>query len=232
MHPRAVVVIGFAAVKQIARAEFLRNAEHAALIAKHAAFHRDKILRQRFVKIQMGRAGRTVIADVRVIRTFLVIHPLHKFRDDGVHVRVTFAVRVRRQVERHVVEINGEVGAVIEIEAAQEILVGLAAAGVLGDDDAGNGFQDFPARRMRALCNFRRAHRSLRGGSGDADHAVLPSGDDHRWQARDVAHSRRAVRPCGRAVGGILLREGPRAVDEGDDREQTSENERTNPVFS
>ena len=162
MHPRAVVVIRLAAVKNVARAKFLRDAEHAALIAIHAAFHGDKILRQRFVKHQMRRAGRTEIAHVRVIRAFLVIHPLHKFRDDGVHVGITLAVRVRRQIERHVVEEHGEVRAVIQIEAAQEILVRLSAARVLRDDDAGNGFQNFPAAQNRAVGQLRRAGRALR----------------------------------------------------------------------
>ena len=133
-------------------------------------------------------------------------------------------MRVRRQVERHVVLVYGKVGAVIEVEAAQEILVRLAAPRVLSDYDAGNCLQYFSHAKCGSLLKLRCAHRSLSGGRSDADHAVLPSGDDHRWQARDVAHSRRAVRPCGRVIGGILLREGPRAVDEGDDREQTSQN--------
>ena len=52
----------------------------------------------------MRRAGRTEITHVGVVRAFLVIYALHKFRDDRIHVRVTLAVRVRRQVERHVIE--------------------------------------------------------------------------------------------------------------------------------
>jgi hypothetical protein len=45
---------------------------------------------------------------------------------------------MRRQVQRHTIEENGEVGAVVEIEAPKKILVGLAAPGVLRDDDTGN----------------------------------------------------------------------------------------------
>ena len=98
MHPWAVIVIHLSAVQQIARAELLRHAENGAPIAIHAAFHLEEVLRQRLEKFQMGRSSRAIVADVRVIRTFLVIHPLHKLRDDGVHVRVPLAVRVRRQV--------------------------------------------------------------------------------------------------------------------------------------
>ena len=183
MHPRAVVVIRLASVKQIARTEFLRQPEHAALIAKRAAFHRHEVLGQRLVKFQMGRARRAEIPHVGVIRAFFVIHPLHKLRDDDVHVRVTLAMRVRRQVQRHPIQVVGEIGAVIQIEAAQEILVGLPAARVLRDDDARHGFQDFPAAQNRAVGKLRRAGGALPGGIGDAEHAVLPPGDRRFGQA-------------------------------------------------
>ena len=49
---------------------------------------------------------------------------------------------VRRQVQRHCVEENGEVSAMVEIEAAHKILISLPAAGVLGDDEAGKRFQN------------------------------------------------------------------------------------------
>ena len=75
----------------------------------------------------MGRSNRAIVADINVVRTFLVIHPLHELRDDGVHVRVPLAVRVRREVKGHIVEGNGEIRAVVKIEAAKKILVGLAA---------------------------------------------------------------------------------------------------------
>jgi hypothetical protein len=58
-------------------------------------------------------------------------------------------VRVRRHVDRHAVDPGREVGAVVEVEAAQVVLVGLAVAAVLRDDDAGNEFEHLggPQRR-------------------------------------------------------------------------------------
>jgi hypothetical protein len=47
---------------------------------------------------------------------------------------------MRWKVQRHIVEENGEICAVVEIESAKKILVGLAAAGVLSNDDTGNRF--------------------------------------------------------------------------------------------
>ncbi len=42
-----------------------------------------------------------------------------------------------------------EIGAVVEIEAAQKVLVGFALAGVLGDDQARHDLQRFAGPRER-----------------------------------------------------------------------------------
>jgi len=48
---------------------------------------------------------------------------------------------VGRDIARHAAELGGEIGAVVEVEAAQEILVGLAVAGMLRDDQARHHFE-------------------------------------------------------------------------------------------
>src|SRR5262249_20116350 len=121
-----------------------------------------------------------------------VIHALYKFGDDGVHVRVAFAVRVRGEVQGHIVEENGEVGTVVEIEAAKKILVGFAAAGVLGDDDTGNRFQDFSRTTNGTSLDFGSAGGSLGGGIGNPDEAIVAAlhvdggvdGTDHERNAQ------------------------------------------------
>ena len=147
----------------------------------------------------MGRSSRAIVADISVVRTFLVIHPLHKLRDDDVHVRVSFAVRVRRQVQRHIVDENGEVRAVVEIEAAKKILVCLAAAGVLRDDDAGNRLQNFSRTKNRTILDFLCAHRTLGGGFGNSDEVILSAlhvdGGAHR--AHNQRDAQRGWRPGG-----------------------------------
>ena len=161
MHPRPVVMVRFSAVEQVAAAVGLRKAEHSAFKAIHAAFQRDEILRQGLVKFQVCRTGSAVVAHRPVVGTLFVINPLHEFRNDGVHVGVAFAMRVRRQVERHAVENNGEVGAMIQIEAAQKILVGFPAARVLRDDDPGNSFENLAAAQDRAVGQLRRSGGTL-----------------------------------------------------------------------
>ena len=202
MHPRAVVVILFRAVEQIARTELLRCAENGPPIGMRATFHLEEILRQRLGKFHMGICSRAKVADIRVIRTFFEIHPLHKLRDDGVHVRVALAVRVRWQVQRHIVEENGDIRAMVEIEAAQKILVGLAAAGVLRDDEAGNRLQNLSRTKNRTILDLRCAHRSLGAGFGNADQVILTAlhvdgGAHGTHDQRDAQRGRRAVDPNG-----------------------------------
>jgi hypothetical protein len=63
---------------------------------------------------------------------------------------------------------------VVEVEAAQKILVGLSAAGVLGGDHSRHGFHDLPVAQDRAGGEFIGAHGPLRGRGGNSDHAILP----------------------------------------------------------
>ena len=60
-------------------------------------------------------------------------------------------MRVGRQVHRHAVDGEREVGAVIEVEPAQEVLVRLAVARVLGDDQPGHGLQELAATEERQV---------------------------------------------------------------------------------
>ncbi len=108
-------------------------------------------------------------------------------------------MRVRRQVQRHIVEENGEIRAVVEIEAAKKILVGLAAAGVLGDDEAGNRLQNFSRTKNRTIFDFLCAHRSLGSGFGNTDKVILPA--LHVYGGAHGAHSQRDAQR-GRRLGG------------------------------
>ena len=62
-----------------------------------------------------------------------------------------------------------EVGAVIEVEAAQEVLVGLALAAVLRDDDARHGLEHFAVAHERPLVELLRGDRALARRLRDAD---------------------------------------------------------------
>ena len=108
-------------------------------------------------------------------------------------------MRVRRQVQRHIVEENGEIRAVVEIEAAKKILVGLTAAGVLRDDEAGNRLQNFSRTKNGTIFDFLCAHRSLGSGIGNADKVILPA--LHVNGGAHGAHGQRDAQRGGRLGG-------------------------------
>ena len=71
-----------------------------------------------------------------------------------------------RHVDGHAVDLDGEIGAVVEVEATQEILVGFALAGVLGDDQAGHDFQRLADPREGNGVDLRAADTHGAGGGG------------------------------------------------------------------
>ena len=59
--------------------------------------------------------------------------------------------------------------AVVEVEAAQIVLVGLAVAAVLGDDQPGHRLEHFGRTQERTGRQLLAAHRALGGAAGHAD---------------------------------------------------------------
>ena len=78
-------------------------------------------------------------------------------------------MRVRRHVHRHAGERRREVGAVIEVEAAQVVLIRLALPAVLTDHDAWHRFEHLSGPHHRARVELPRRDRALARRLRDAD---------------------------------------------------------------
>ena len=102
---------------------------------------------------------------------------LDQLRDQEIEVGVSLAVPVGRHVDRHPAGRDGEIGAVVEVEAAQEILVRLAAAGVLGGDGAGHGLDKLSGAQFGSFLEVLPAGRPFVGRPGDADQVFSALGD-------------------------------------------------------
>ena len=113
-----------------------------------------------------------------MIGALLIVDPLDQLGDDEVEVEIALAVAVAAHVDRHAVDESGEVGAVIEVEAAQEILVGLAGAGMLGGDEARDILRQLADPRDRLGGEVGIADDSLRSGLGGSDLLQLAAVDD------------------------------------------------------
>ena len=134
----------------------------------------------------MGGARRCEIAILRVVNSFLIIHALHQFRDEDIEVRITLSVTMGWQVERHLVQARGEIRAMIEIEAPQEILVRFAPARVLGDDNARHRFKNLPGSRYGAQLELFGANCALGGRVSNTKQAVGPAIHDCSRQAHGL----------------------------------------------
>ena len=155
-----------------------RYAESGPPIAMRAAFERDEIPGQRLEILHIVISSRAISTDIGGIRAFpekscstnsgmTMIMPMTPLR---ARVMAGSAAYVRSRW-------RGD--SVIEIETAKKILVGLAASGVLSDDEAGNRFQDFSGTKNRTILDFQRAHRTLGGGIGNSNEAILPARHGH-----------------------------------------------------
>ena len=131
---------------------------------------------------------------VGVVGTLLVVDALHELGNQEVQIGVALPMPVARKVDRHAVDRGGEIGAVIEIETAQEELVGLPIPAVLRDDQAGHGLEDLARAIERTLLELRGADRPLRGGLGDAHEAVVAAVHDDRVEPGGACRRRRGSR--------------------------------------
>ena len=160
-------------------------------------------LRQPVEEAEFRGARSAQVAELPVKRPLPIVELLDHFRDDRVQVRITLAVTVSHEIDRLAVHRDREVGAVVEIEAADEILVRLAVARVLGDDDAGHHLEQLAAAEDRPGGEFLLAGLAFRGGGRLADEAFRLADDDERIE----------LLRCG----------GLRADGGGEDRERESE---------
>ena len=77
-----------------------------------------------------------------------------------------------RHVDRHAVYLDGEIGAVVKVDAAQKILVGFALSGMLGDDQPGHDLQSLTGPQERDGIHFR-ATDTYGAGAGRLQHGRL-----------------------------------------------------------
>jgi hypothetical protein len=111
-------------------------------------------------------------------------------------------VAVRAQIERHAVDIGREVRAMVEVEATQKILIGLAAAGMLDRDHPGNGLEQLGGLEHGPDEQVGARHRAFARRFGRPEQLRPASEDDDLLDRPGRGH--------GSAAGGLLGRDGER----------------------
>jgi hypothetical protein len=138
--PWAVIFGAIDRREERAVADSGRTGSNAPTISEATESHFCKVLWQLADVVDLDCTGGGEVTYVGVVRSLADIHRPDQFGDEKIDVSITLPVAVSGHVDGHSVDRNGKISAVIEIEAAQEILVGFAFAGVLGDDQAGHDF--------------------------------------------------------------------------------------------
>jgi hypothetical protein len=117
----------------------------------------------------MDRTGGREVAFRRKVRTLPICEAAHDLGDHEVGIGIALPVPVRAHVDGHAVDADREVRAVVDIEAADEILVGFAFAAVLRDDEARHRLEHFAGAIDRRARKLFRADEPLACRLRDAD---------------------------------------------------------------
>ena len=143
--PRPVVAHELGGVKKAnpAVADRRASGQKAAAVAVGSGGDRSDVGGKFRVVEDLGAACGGKVALVGKIGAFFVVEPVDELGDHGIQVHVAVPVGVGGEVHGNPVDGGRKIGAVVEVEAAHVILVGFAVAGVLGDDHARDGFEDF-----------------------------------------------------------------------------------------
>ena len=190
--PGAVRLLPFQAVEEATAAGGRRPGEQAAAETVLPQAQLGEGGRQCADVVDAGRAGGREVPLVRPVGPLAVLDALDQFRDQEVEVGVALAMGMGGHVGRHAHHPGGEVGAVVQVEATQVVLVGLAVAAVLGNDQAGDDFQHLAGAQQRAGGQLFLRHRAFGGAVGVARQAVLGADDSHFAQGGNAAGQRRA----------------------------------------
>ncbi len=159
--PWAVVGCDFACIEQIAAGERRRPVAEEALVAEAAAGKLRDLLGHGIDEADRQGAHGAEVANVRVVGALADVDRSDQLRDQKVEIRVPLSVRMGAHVDRHVVERDRKIGAVVEVVAAQEILVGFTLAAVLRDHQAGDDLECLARPCERPCVDLRARHDHL-----------------------------------------------------------------------
>jgi hypothetical protein len=182
--PRAVGVVRLPGVQEVAAAHARGAREERAAEAVPAALELEQGPVEDVEVIHVDRPRRREVALLRVVGPLLVLHAGDELGDEEVVVRVALAVGVRGHVRRDSGHPGREVGAVVDVEAADVVLVRLPLAAVLADDDPGYRLEHLGRPVHRPPLHLLAAHDALRARAREAEETV-----DRLVEVGEVAES-------------------------------------------
>jgi hypothetical protein len=142
--------------------------------AEHAPRDLGEILFQRIVGDEVDGACGGEVAELDDVGPLEHFDPRHRLRDEEVEIGVALAMRVRAEIHGEAIDGERDVRAVVRVESAEQVLLGLAAPLVLADDQAGHEAEHVGRPAVGAQLEvaprdqqFGRRRRDRRSGHGD-----------------------------------------------------------------
>jgi len=127
-----------------------REERQVALGGERAAGGLGVVLVDRIAHDEIERAGGGEIAELDEVRALEAVEALDDLGNHEMKIGVALTVSMAAEVDGEPIDEERDVGAVVGIEPAQEILLGLAATLMLADHEPGNEAQDVGRPALRA----------------------------------------------------------------------------------
>ncbi len=127
----------------------------------------------------MGRRDGAEVADGGEVGPLGVVDAVDDLRHQEREVGVALPVGVGRTIDRHVVDEVGEIGSVVEVEAADQVLIGFAFAGMDRDDEAGDAFEQLARPHYRPQRDFLFRDVALASGGSGAEQVCARGSDNN-----------------------------------------------------
>ena len=109
----------------------------------------------------MQVACRAEVALIGEVGTFANEHGVDRFLHQPIEIGIALTMSVCSHIDRHIIDIDCHVGAVVEIVATQEVLIGFALAAVLGNDQPRCCLEHFAGARHRSGIDLGSWHQDL-----------------------------------------------------------------------
>ena len=117
-RPRTVISVHLPGIEQRAVAQFRRSHRENSFVIEAAGRCLNDVFVDAVTQIDEERTGGGEVADVGEVRTFADVESVDGLRHQPIEIGITLAMRMRRQIDWHVIDENREVSAVIKIVAA------------------------------------------------------------------------------------------------------------------
>ena len=115
--------------QEVGHQEGAQGVEAARFQSKHTAIEMPAGL-----KIYIAGSGE--ISFIRIVGTLAEVDLVYQFGNEKMQIGVTLTMRMGNHIDGHAVDADIDIGAVVDVETTHKDLLGLAAAGMLGDEQA------------------------------------------------------------------------------------------------